>query len=301
MEVQKPITIDAVIVSRNDNYGGHLKERATYCLNSMINEFTNVWYIDWNSPTHSLLYDIKSNLEFKGNLKHIVITPEIANILTNNDPDAQKCCETLGRNLGIRRATGDYIISTNIDIIAPHRWSIEDLIKSNKINNNTFYTISRRPVEWETINKFIIDNKYENLGFKVWPYLRDFLILQSSERHYEESVVKGDDYSIINCCGDFQIAHRDIWNTIRGFEEDLIYTLYSDTNVQKKAVMHGFELKALYSPALFHINHGKGGGGFLDGVNKRVNDMGRALIYQHHTQNSKTWGFSNIDIECEIF
>jgi len=289
----------AVIVSRNDNYGGMLKERATYCINSMIEEFDEVIYVDWNSPTHSLLYDIKPNLELKGNLKHIVITPEVASMLTNNDPEAQKCCETLGRNIGIRRATGDYIISTNIDVIAPHRHSLEKLITEGKINDKTFYTISRRPLDWSTINQFIKDNKYENLGFKVWPYLRDFLILSTEERHYAESVVKGDDYSIINCCGDFQIAHKNVWNTIRGFEEDLIYTLYSDTNVQKKAVMHGFGLKAMYNPALFHINHGKGGGGFLDGINRKVNDMGRAITFQHHTQNEDTWGFSDIDIEYE--
>ena len=80
--------ISAVIVSRNDNYGGHLNERATYCLNSAIETFDEVIYVDWNSE------------DFKGNLKHIVITPEVAKILTNNDPHAQVCCEVLGRNIG---------------------------------------------------------------------------------------------------------------------------------------------------------------------------------------------------------
>lgn len=285
--------LSVVIVSRNDNYGGRLKERATYCLNSMINEFDEVFYIDWNSPTHSLLYEVKSDLVLKGNLKHIIITPEIATILTNNDPDAQKCCETLGRNLGIRRATGDYIISSNIDIIAPKRQELEKLITEDKINDKTFYTISRRPVEWSTIQE------YGDVDFKIWPNLRDFLILQSSERYFEEKISTGDDYSIINCCGDWQMASKNVWEEIRGFEEDLIYTLYSDTNVQKKSVMHGFGLKALYNPALFHINHGKGGGGFLDGINKKVNDMSRAITFQHHSQNKDTWGFSNIEIEYE--
>jgi hypothetical protein len=46
----------------------------------------------------------KKNIQGKGNLKHIVITPEIASMLTNNDPHAQVCNEVLGRNIGIRRA-----------------------------------------------------------------------------------------------------------------------------------------------------------------------------------------------------
>jgi hypothetical protein len=60
--------ITAVVVSRNDNYGEHLLERATYALNSAINTYDEVIYVDWNSPTHSLLWDIKDNLQLKGNL-----------------------------------------------------------------------------------------------------------------------------------------------------------------------------------------------------------------------------------------
>ena len=111
--------ISAVIVSRNDNYGGYLNERATYCLNSAIETFDEVIYVDWNSESHSLLYDIKDNL----------IT-EIAKILTNNDPDAQVCCEVLGRNIGLRRATGDWLVSTNIDVIAPKRDELEKTINN---------------------------------------------------------------------------------------------------------------------------------------------------------------------------
>ena len=43
----------AVIVSRNDNYGGNLIERSTYCINSSIETYDEVIYVDWNSPTHS--------------------------------------------------------------------------------------------------------------------------------------------------------------------------------------------------------------------------------------------------------
>ena len=65
--------ISATIISRNDNYGGNLNERATYAINSAIDTYDEVFYIDWNSPEHSLLYDIEDNINFKGNLNHIVI------------------------------------------------------------------------------------------------------------------------------------------------------------------------------------------------------------------------------------
>jgi hypothetical protein len=261
----------------------------------MIDTFDEVFYIDWNSETKSLLNEVKQNIQFKGNFHHIVIEPKIAKMLTNFDAEAQKCCEVLGRNIGIRRATGDWIVSTNIDIIAPRRKDLEDTI--NQLDKNTFYTVSRRDAELPNIQQFNKDNNYEE--YKNWKDVREYLINNSEERHYEEKTMQGDDYSMVNCCGDFQLAPNNIWNDIRGMEEDLIYALYADTNVQKKAVMHGYGLKAIYNPAFFHINHGRGGGGFLTGVNRKANDMYRAIVYQNKTQNKDNWGFSDIEIEYE--
>ena len=289
--------ITAVIISRNDNYGGHLNERAIYAINSAINTYDEVIYVDWNSPTHSLLWDIKDNLQLKGNLKHFVITPEIASYLTNNNPDVQKCCEVLARNIGIRRATGDYIVSTNIDIIHPKREDIESII--NNSDNNTMITLSRREVTWDIIKEF----HGGEMKFQEWDKLRDYIYINSEERIYNEKTVEGDDYSLINCCGDFQIAPKHIWDEIKGFEEELIYPLFADTNVQKKAVKHGFGLKAIYNPPMFHINHGSkgwGGGGIADGINKKANDQYRAIIAQEKTQNEISWGLGNTEIEYEI-
>ena len=289
--------ITAVIISRNDNYGGYLNERATYAINSAINTYDEVIYVDWNSPTHSLLWDIKDNLQLKDNLKHFIITPEIASYLTNNNPDVQKCCEVLARNIGIRRATGDYIVSTNIDIIHPKREDIESII--NDSDNNTMITLSRREVTWDIIKEF----HGGEMKFQEWDKLRDYIYVNSEERIYDEKTVTGDDYSLINCCGDFQIAPKHIWDEIKGFEEELIYPLFADTNVQKKAVKHGFGLKAIYNPPMFHINHGSkgwGGGGIADGINKKANDQYRAIIAQEKTQNEISWGLGNTEIEYEI-
>ena len=290
--------ITAIIVSRNDNYGGHLNERATYAMNSAINTYDEVFYIDWNSEKYSLLYDIEKNLQLKGNLKHIAIPPEIASALTNYDPQAQKCCEVLARNIGIRRATGDYIVSTNVDIIQPKREDILKLIEEK--GKDSFTTVSRREVEWDYIKEF----QGGDYNFDNWSAFRDDAYKTSVPRNKLESTTPGDEYSIINCCGDFQLASKKVWHTIKGFEEDLIYPLYSDTNVQKKAKLSGFNLTGQFSPPLFHINHGSkgwGGGGFAEGINKKANDLQRAITFQQESRNKDTWGFSDINIESETF
>jgi len=291
--------ISAVIISRNDNYGGHLNERATYCLNSAIDTYDEVFYVDWNSPTNSLLYDIKDNIKFKGNLKHFVITPEVASILTNHTPDAQKCCEVLARNIGLRRATGDWLISTNIDIIHPKREDLEKVILES--DGNTFYTLGRRNMEWDWIKEF----HNGEIIFDKWKELREYYISNSSGSFHLADLVD-DQYSLIACCGDYQIAPRKIWESIRGFEEELIYPGCTDTNIQKKVVVHGFNIKAIYEPAMFHIAHGTGGGGFMDfdkfgQKNPKYQDYYRAIIYQQKTENSESWGFGDTEIEFEIF
>ena len=38
---------------------------------------------------------------------------------------------------------------------------------------------------------------------------------------------------------------------------------------------------------------------YFDGINKITNNPNRAITYQDKTQNLKTWGFSDIEIEYE--
>ena len=191
----------------------------------------------------------------------------------------------------------DVYQSPHVDYRFPHKVF---LYYVNDSDGNTFITLSRREVTWEIIKEF----HDGDLKYNEQDKLRNYIYINSEERKHEEKTVSGDDYSIINCCGDFQLAPKHIWDEIRGFEECLIYPLFADTNVQKKSVMHGFGLKAIYNPPMFHINHGSkgwGGGGIADGINKKANDQYRAVIYQNKTENLDTWGFSNVDIEFEIF
>jgi hypothetical protein len=283
--------ISATVIARNHEYGTvSLRNRSILCLNSLIDTFDEVSYVDWASPQHSLLYDIKDELNLKGNLKHFVVDQDIAGVLSNFNPNIQKPCEVLARNIGLRRSTGDWWVSTNIDVICPERQSLIDLFTS--LDQNTMYTISRRSCDFEKEKQYHETLNTGNNIYKDWKLIRNHLNETVGERKMEEKVLVGDDYSLINCPGDFQCAPRHIWEDIRGFEEELVYALYTDTNVQKKAVMHGYGLKALFSPPLFHIDHGPGGGGFCSGYNPIANDPKRAIVFQQKTLNPETWGFS---------
>ena len=69
-------------------------------------------------------------------------------------------------------------------------------------------TLSRRETTWDIIKEF----HGGELKYNEWDKLRDYIYINSEERKHEEKTVSSDDYSIINCCGDFQLAHKNVWN-----------------------------------------------------------------------------------------
>jgi predicted O-methyltransferase YrrM len=258
------MTIGAVVVSRNDNYGGNLKERATLCINSLINSVDEIIYVDWNSENNSLISEIRKDLIQSEKLKWIIISPQKAKELLNNKA-SQSCVEVLGRNIGIRRLTTDFILSTNIDVIIPKREYLESLNLEN-----IFYIGARRNIPLDSVGNYDKMLSYPQVG--------------------DSGAYVGDIWSKVDCCGDFQYAHKNVWYSIKGFEESLIGRGFSDSNIQKKAALAGFELKVVRDILVFHINHGGGFGG-----NGIVNSCDLALRNFTTSTNKDTWGFSNLD------
>ena len=291
--------VGVVVVNRNDGYKDF--ERGLIHFKSMINTFDEINYIDWNSPEGSFLWEVQDKLPETGKIKHFIIPPDIVEMLIPSD--GQKCNEGLSRNIGIRRSDADWIVSTNIDIIPPKR---EDLLKLIEgLDKNTFYTVSRREAPKEVVYKH---------GHENWEALREELYNTVPERHFPARVTPSDEYSIINCCGDFQLAHRDVWNKVKGFEEQMYHACFVDTNVQKKAILNDFKLEAIYQPPLFHMEHGayytkedgtrvadKENKGAFQGDQKAYNNVYKWVDEFVETKNDNDWGLGNVSIEFETF
>ena len=163
--------VTAVICGRNDNYGGRLNERATYCLNTMLDTFDEVIYIDWNTDGPKALTDeITINVN-PDRLKVIKVTPAMCETLMGSADykASNKCCQVLAKNIGIRRATGDVIVSTNIDIIPPKREYLDVLL--NSMNADEFVTVAKHDVDVDMIN-----NMFKTC--QTYQELRDIIPLQ---------------------------------------------------------------------------------------------------------------------------
>jgi hypothetical protein len=174
-----------------------------------------------------------------------------------------------------------------------------------KANKNTFYSVSRREAEYPELEK---------MGFENWREFRDKLDQTSEPRLFPAKVTPNDEYSLINCCGDFQLASKEVWHKVKGFEENMIYACFADSNIQKKAVLNGFGLEVLYNPPLFHMEHGayytkEDGTRVLDSENKG-SYQGDSKAYNsvwdwvetfNESHNPEEWGWGNIEIEFEVF
>lgn len=264
-----------VVVSRNDNYGGNLKERAAYAINSCIETYDEVVFVDYNSRDKTLIEEIESDLLKTGKLRCIIVDNSFHVEATKSFLNPQPCSEVLGRNIGISRLTTDFIVSTNVDEINPPRNYIESFTSTEDM-----VTVARHGLSLEhikSLGKPIEINK-----------IRDILLTQNFPQSFPIKMTPEDVWSLVAWCGDLQIAHRNLWYEIRGFEEWQLGIGYNDSYVQRKVIELGHKVIVSYDIPIWHIDHGKSND-YKDGGS--LNDS-LCLSYAFPgLKNTNDWGF----------
>jgi hypothetical protein len=270
-----------ILTSRNDNYGGNLHKRTTMALLSLIENHDEVIFVDWKTKNgEGVISNIKHKLPQTGKLKYIQVPKEF---LKEKYPEIAdySMIESIGRNIGLRRASHDYIISTNIDIVTT---PIEDSI----LKEDVFYTVPRRDVDESFHLSF---NDYNSLYKSLWDNRDGY---RTKERFKSET----DKWSLINCCGDYQIGHKNIWNQMKGFEESILFGCGIDTNVMKKASLYS-NIQVL-DHYIFHLNHGKSGDRDEDESVPPMSDQNSIIRDFTNTTNPDDWGMYNENLPIEL-
>ena len=290
------------MIGRNDNYGGRLNERATYCFNTMLSTFDEVIYVDWNTDGERILTDELDICVNPDRLKIITVTPQMCSDIMGVEDykRSEKCCHVLAKNIGIRRATGDVIVSTNIDIIPPKREYLDIFLK--ELKPNELVTFAKHDVEVDQLHKIFEQTK-------SYTDLRDILPLQygvnpisarlivpvlSMDKRLIDTLPPSAHHtasSIICACGDFQVAHKDLWFKIRGFEESMIKRLYVDSIVQYKAILEGATVRATNFPPVYHLEHAR----------NNAPDLLNQEIPPGLGSNPETWGFSSVNLPLVLY
>ena len=273
-----------VIMSKNDNYGGNLHHRATHSLTCFLNNFDEVIYVDWKSPSHSLIDDIKDNLPKTGKLKVYEVKKTDIEI-QNPEYVNYSIVECLGRNIGIRRATHEWVLVSNIDILL-------EKFDLSKYHKDTLYTAAKRHapeslhLKYTDTNQLLcaIKNNYHHL--KLDP--------DGGSPEAGDIWDPGDFWSLIVGCGDFQFAHKDVWQQMKGFEESAGGRSYADSNLMKKGYIYA-NIKKTHED-IFHLDHGNSKEA-APGETLPNNDMFKFVRDFKETQNTESWGWKGHDLK----
>jgi hypothetical protein len=270
-----------VLSSKNDNYGGNLYKRTTMSLISLIENHDEVVFVDWKTERgEGVISNIKHNLPHTGKLKYIQVPKEL---LKEKYPHYYKynMIESISRNVGIRRTSNDFIVSTNIDIVTTP-------LDFSKLNVNSFYTVPRRDVD-ESLH----------LSFNDFNSLYSHLTLNKDSFRPKDRVSnENDKWSLVICCGDYQIGHRNTWLKMKGFEESVLYGCGIDTNVMKKASFYS-DIKVL-EHYIFHLTHGKQSILDKDEYVPPISDQNLIIRDFIQTSNTENWGMINEDLPIEL-
>ena len=278
--------LSAVITGRNDDYSGDLHLRMIPSINSFLEEYDEVVYVDFNSKNGSYINNIKQHIKPTKKLKAITVSPtDVENISKNY---SEKFIEVFARNIGIRRASGDYILSTNPDIICTRP-------DDNILQEDVMYTAARRDVPIELYTRYSSGDLKNIL-------LNNINLFQKKPRVIDENGNPiwdpNDRWSVVVCCGDYQLAHKDVWNKIKGFEESATGRCYADSNLMKKAALCSYELKEL-ELSVFHLNHNTPK--YIKNDNETPKNCQVTYVQNFNSSTNKdTWGFSDLTFQEEI-
>ena len=180
-----------VVVGRNDNYGGDFRGRLDAMLSWNLQfPFQEAIYVEWN-PIKDTPSDAPWLVEKFNNLRVYVVSSE----------RHQRCCtnprmpvmEYFAKNVAIRRATSDWILQANADVlIGP------DVFKRlTSLRKDRVYGTHNVNINWSG-GRVSPQELTENIkgGFPASPDL----------------------FSVV---GNFVLAHRELWHRGRGYDEKL--------------------------------------------------------------------------------
>lgn len=234
-------TLSIVVTGRHDNYGGDFNERFFTTLrfnHARLAErgvACELVFVEWNPiQNRSFLAELLGR-EFDPAamaLRRFVVAPEYHAALTQNPQIGY--LEYVAKNVGIRRASGAFILATNTDVLLGRE--VIDAIAAGRLNAGTIYRAPRYDIKLGADQSRL-----------AWDALED------PANHVRRPVLKPP--LLGGGTGDFLLADRGTFHQLRGFNE--VYRAARagiDLNFLVKAHGGGYPIADIGGP-VYHINH----------------------------------------------
>ena len=289
------IYLSIVAASRNDNHGDNLDLRTNLFIKSLAENCkkyqikSELILVEWNQVPNAKTLSERLNLISNEYLNSKIITVNQDRHLKFPNSDRLQFFQMIAKNVGIRRASGEFILSTNIDVIINQK--IYEFISQKKLDQNTIYRCNRHCINYDYsgniedhyLDQFtnFIDKKYYTLDVKgnlkhhvqssVLRYLKllteNFFQKISIKRLIKKIIFYFKYYKVIpafffqkkiftNACGDFTLLDKNSWIKLKGYCELPIYSWHLDSLLLwearfKKYKFYDFEDEYY----IYHMNH----------------------------------------------
>lgn len=181
--------ISIVVTGRNDGYDGNFGQRLITALSRNTRSLPDADFIfvEWNPYLDRPLLSDKIRRLFGGRVRCYIVHPKYHDRYCTIDG----FLEYPAKNVGVRHAKGDYVLSTNSDVIFSPE--VVEKMSNSSLKKDVVYRASRMDIQPE----------YLNVTFPVPP---DKIL-----------DVNGGLY---NASGDFVFMHKDLWFRSTGYCEE---------------------------------------------------------------------------------
>ena len=337
--------LSIVAASRNDNHGGDALKRMTMFVNGLIAQTNRhklpaeLIMVEWNPPEDKPLLHTALPRPREADyliLRYVIVPKAIHQRfrLAREIPLYQM----IAKNVGIRRAQGEFILCTNIDLLFSH--DLFKILAARNLRHDTYYRANRcdvpdnfspawnvdQQLEWcekNVIRRLGRDRRFRNInpelvGLMGAPYPIKWIFDKAASALKLFWPEERSKYYQADCfaCGDFTLMAKKAWFDIEGYLELDFHALHIDTLGILAAMALGYRQHVLPPNACtYHIEHAEGWTtmnpieklGFL----KERPSIDYGLVYElgeHFLKNRKTynlnpdtWGFSDLTFEEHIF
>jgi len=187
-------------------------------------------------------------------------------------------------------------VSTNIDVI-PSQFD------EGTLDPSTLYAVAKYnvPDQVHLTQLICLKDEHKIQVLKENKHNMERMKRCYAYRDYYGNDVPWERFSICVGTGDFQVGHRNVWSSIRGFEEKMLYRCYSDGNVMVKAAnFDGLKTSEL-DIDVFHLDHKNNPYFWKKDQSTHRNNIEDAFVKYKTTQNTEDWGLSSVEFEEEIY